>query len=73
MVMDTFLRQGEKGEGLQRLNRCRLKWELIFISDVTTAGGARLDKEYLEALGRERMKSDLTFSREEPNEADWQY
>ena len=72
-IMDIFLKQGEKGEGLRKLNRCRLRWELIFISDIVTAGGARLDEEYLRPPGKERAKSDLTFPREEPSKADWQY
>ena len=72
-IMDIFLKQGKNGEGLRRLNRCRLKWELIFILDMATAGGARLDKTYLRAPSEDQENSDLNFPREEPSREDWKY
>ena len=68
-LVDIFLREGYRGMELRRLNRCRLHLKAIFLSDITTANGRRLeDFAFQGRIGRESI---FRFPRELPSNKDW--
>ena len=72
-MMDIFVAAGESGEGLKSLNRCRLKMELLFLSDGTTANGRQLEQWMLLPKTDDVSCSQFTFPREAPSKSDWTY
>lgn len=56
---------------LARVNRCRNYLHLLFLSDITTADGTKLDADMI--MGRRiPQRSKMKFPREEPSKLDWE-
>ena len=70
VLMEIFASLGLNRETLQRLNRCRLSLESIFLSDLTTADGRYLEDFVFNPGGRDRASS-FKFPREVPTRTDW--
>jgi len=68
-LVSIFLQEGYKGMELRRLNRCRLHMKAIFLSDISTAGGRKLEEFVF--LSREGRDSTFKFARELPCALDW--
>ena len=64
-------------DALQRVNRVRKHQEVVFLSDIATTGGKKMDSYYaedwtLDHKGTTRKRrSDLVFGREYPTKEDW--
>ena len=64
-------------DALQRVNRVRKHQEEMFLSNIATAGGNKMDSYYVEDWTRchERTtwkhRSDLVFRKEHPTKEDW--
>ena len=69
-IITLFLQHGVSGMTLQQMNRCRLALNVIFLSDIVTAGGRRL--EHLVRGDRQGQQSNLAFAREQPSCKDWE-
>ena len=69
--MDIFLEEGEIENDLKHLNRCRLKWQALFLSDIVTAGGRQLERHMMSRPGTEERLSEYNFPQEEPTTGDW--
>ena len=68
-LVEIFLAENYTGMDLRRLNRCRLALKAIFLSDITTACGRRLEDFVLHSrVGRD---SNFKFPREFPTKTDW--
>jgi hypothetical protein len=68
-LVDLFLNEGFKGMELRTLNRCRLALRSIFLSDIVTADGRRLEEFVTQSrVGRD---SRFNFPREQPSDKDW--
>ena len=63
----------KRGEGLKKLNRCRLKLELMLLLDGTIANGRQLEQwmmlPKIDGVGSSRF----TFPRKVPTKSDWVY
>lgn len=55
------------------LNRCRIRLEMLFLSDIVTANGRQIEKDYLipTQTNEEASHSRFTFGREQPTPRDW--
>ena len=69
VIMTLLHDHGYSGASLARLNRCRLATHAIFLSDMATAEGRRLDRRRLRAGGA--LASRYQFPRETPSDSDW--
>ena len=64
-------------DALQRVNRVRKRQEVMFLSNIATAGGKKVDSYCAEGwtLGHEgttgKHRSDLVFGREYPTKEVW--
>ena len=68
-LVDLFLKEGYQGMELRRLNRCRLHLRAIFLSDIATSSGRRLEEFVFHSrVGR---GSTFRFPRECPCAKDW--
>ncbi len=72
LITDIFFKLNCETEEHQSLNRCHLKWECLFLSDIVTAGGRQLEKHMLDPPEVSADHSNYTFPREEPTAKDWQ-
>ncbi len=58
--------------GLRSFHRCRLKWNLISLSDMASADGRRLEDHFLRPPTRlNRPSSNFDFPEERPTTEDW--
>ena len=76
-LMEILVEDHEVGEDvLKRVNRVRKHQEVMFLSDIVTAGGNKVNKYYVKdwMLGHEgttgRRRSDLVFGKEYPTKED---
>lgn len=69
----SFLRVhiGQDVATLRSINRCRCFLNLLFLSDMTTADGQRVDTSLISGTRLPRS-SRMKFPREEPTDRDWQ-
>ena len=57
---------------LQSLNRCRIVWHLLFLSDLVAANGRQIESKFLSAPTElHPVQSELSFAEERPTPADW--
>ena len=76
-IMERCVDNGVRGAELASINRVRKYQESLFLSDIVTADGRKLEQEYLYDwqqsaeyhLGKHR--SQFEFGRECPSDADW--
>ena len=79
-----FLRQGDEllimifkracvsEATLRSLNRCRIVWHLIFLSDIAAANGRQIELKFLSPPTElAPVQSDLKLAEERPTPEDW--
>ena len=76
--MEIVVEDHKVGEDVLRwVNRVRKHQEVMFLSDIATAGGNKVDSYYVEdwTLGHEgttgKRRLDLVFGKEYPTREDW--
>ena len=72
LIMQVLFEQGYPQEILSRLNRVRIYYQAIFLSDIFTASGQKLDPEVTRQDSRQQIRSKLRWPTEHPSEADFQ-
>ena len=77
-VMEVLVEDHDLGEdALKRVNRVRKHQEVMFLSNMATAGGIKVDSYYAEdwTRGHEgttgKRRSGLVFRKEHPTKEDW--
>ena len=76
-IMERLVREGFRGAELVSINRARKQQEALFMSDIATADGRKIDKTYLRdwkdsfegQLGKHRSR--YKFGLELPLKQDW--
>ena len=71
MLVTLFLDKGATGRKLISLNRCRLANQLLYLSDMVSANGRRLEKALTLPPTDDTRCSRFNFPREEPTDEDW--
>ena len=71
VMVDMFISAGYTGEALGRLNRCRIARQMLFLSDIVTANGRQVERNYLAPVEGTINHSRYSFGREEPTTQDW--
>ena len=57
---------------LLSLNRCRIVWEFLFLSDMTSANGKNIEDKFLSHPTSENPpRSSFSFLEERPSDQDW--
>ena len=57
---------------LRGLQRCRICWNALFLSDLTSANGRQIERRFLSPPSTDDMHlSSLRFGQERPTPADW--
>jgi hypothetical protein len=69
-IIELLLQNGITGMNLRRMNRCRIKLQAFFLSDLTTASGRHLEA-WVRGSRRGRQ-SRFRFPREHPSPCDWE-
>jgi hypothetical protein len=73
LLIDLFLASTPTVDHLASLQRCRIVWKALFVSDVATADGRRLSPCHLFPPTAEHpARSTLDFAPEGPTLADWE-
>ena len=76
-IMERCVDDGVRGAELASINRVRKYQESLFLSDIVTADGRKLEQEYLYDWQQSaeyefgKHRSQFEFGRECPSEADW--
>ena len=63
---------GIKGDDLVSLNRCRIVWGLLFLSDIVGANGRHVEAHKLAPPLLQLPESKFKFAEERPTEKDWE-
>ncbi|KAL7535345.1 hypothetical protein ACHAXR_006437 [Thalassiosira sp. AJA248-18] len=72
LLNDLFQGYTSNTKRLSSLNRCRISWEMIFLSDAVTANGRRIDTSILLPPDSKRTRvSKFDFQEERPTVSDW--
>ena len=71
LIIDLILDSNRTSDAKRGLNRCRLASQAIFVSDVTTANGRKIERSLLNPVTTEIDRSSYTFPREHPSASDW--
>ena len=72
LLIQIFQRAGVRMSDLQSLNRCRIVWHLLFLSDLVAANGRQIESKFLSAPTElYPVQSELSFAEERPTPADW--
>ncbi len=69
--MLVFMDRGHSQEALRQLNRVQLQLQIIFLSNVLTASGLRIDPSVFRRRGPGKNPSTKNWPTEEPTEADF--
>ncbi len=69
-IMQVLLRAGYKGETLRHLNKVRISQQVLFLSDILTASGGRVDPTTLSHRPRLEARSKMRWPVEQPSESD---
>ena len=67
----VFWERGHSQDALRRLNRVRLHLQIIFLSDILSASGLRIDPTVLEHRPQGVKRSTMRWPREEPSDSDF--
>jgi hypothetical protein len=70
-IVDLLVGLGIRGMTLCSFNRCRLKHEAIFLSEIAMAAGLHVDPQYLQPPTRKGQISFFNFPPEEPAQSNW--
>jgi hypothetical protein len=71
-IMQAFFERGYPRDILSRLNRVRIFWQALFLSDIFAASGQILDQEVVGQHNSQRNQSQLRWPLEHPTESDFQ-
>jgi len=71
-LMQAFVEKGYSRDILLRLNRVRIYWQALFMSDILTASGNKIDPEVLVRPQVYRKRSHLRWPTEHPTASDFQ-
>ena len=71
-LMRVFIEKGYPREALIQLNRVRVYWQVLFVSDIMTASGNKIDPEVLGQPYSHRKRSHLRWPTEHPTTSDFQ-
>ena len=71
-IMQAFFEKGYSQEILLRLNRVRIYCQALFLSDILTASGNKIDTEVNAKPTLQRKRSRLKWPTEHPTELDFQ-
>lgn len=73
LLTDIFIRVNPPTDVLVSLQRCRVKWESLFLSDLVTAHGRQIERRFLlPPTSNQGRLSTLNFAEERPSYADWE-
>ena len=67
-LMQVFFEQGYSSKSLLRLNRVHVYWQALFLSDILTASGKKIDTEIIGQPQVCRKQSRLRWPTEHPTE-----
>ena len=71
-IMQVLLHNGHTNDALRRLNRMRVCQQLLFMSDVLTASGNKINPEVLSRRPPGEAWSNMTWPNEHPTDLDFQ-
>ena len=72
LLVDIFVEGGSQGSILESLQRCRIAWGLLFLSDMTAANGSSIERKWTRpAAPLTRPASQYDFPSEVPTDDDW--
>ena len=71
-LMQVFVEKGYSRSILLRLNRVRVFWKTLFVLDILTASGNKIDPEVLGRPQVSRRRSHLRRPTEHPDTSDFQ-
>ena len=71
-IMDIVYSKRPPTDVMESLNRCRVYLHLLFLSDMVTANGRKLEQSTVKAPFTP-INSTMAFPREEPSMTDWQH
>jgi hypothetical protein len=71
-LLEIWLLEGVKDDRLRSLMRCRIFLCAIFLSDIATANGRRIDQQRTDRGVDHRVSSNFRFAPEHPSASDWE-
>ena len=71
-IMQVFFEKGYPWETLLRLNRVRVYWQVLFLSDIFTPSGNKIDTEIIVQPQVRRKQSQMRWPTEHPTKLDFQ-
>jgi len=72
LLIDIFQRARISESTLRSLNRCRIVWHLLFLSDMVAANGRQIELKFLSPpTDLAPVESELSFAEERPTPEDW--
>ncbi len=71
-IMQVLISKGYSGETLRRLNRVRVSQQVLFMSDILTASGNKIDINAGIQRAEEDSRLELRWPKEQPTESDFQ-
>ncbi len=71
-IMQAFFEKGYSREPLLRLNRVRIYWQALFLSNILTASGNKIDTEMIAQHKIQRKRLQMRWPTEHPTELDFQ-
>jgi hypothetical protein len=71
-LMRVFIEKGYPRETLIQLNRVRVYWQVLYVSDIMAASGSKIDPEVLGQPHSHRKRSHLRWPTEHPTTSDFQ-
>jgi hypothetical protein len=69
--MQAFFKRGYPPDILSRLNQVRMYWQALFLSNIFTASGHKLDLEVIGQHNHQQNRSQLRWPIEHPTESDF--
>ena len=72
LLIDIFLWANTGQEVLLSLQRCRIKWKAMFLSDLIASNGRQIERRFLSVpTPKDGSISSLGFATEHPSPRDW--
>jgi hypothetical protein len=68
--MQVLIKSGYSGDKLKRLNRVHVLQQLLFMSDILTAKGSKIDIEVLSRQPNKEQRSTLHWLNKQPTTSD---
>lgn len=71
LIMQLAIQRGYRGSNLQSINRCHLRSNSLYLSDIASADGKRLDPTRGQPSVDYSASSRYNFQQERPSDTDW--